>query len=473
MYFSLLPDVQYDSKPISYPFSESDYIVAKNFFRRHKITDEVFASVVYYQKYTIQDQDRPDTIANDVYGNPLYDWVVLLTNNIINPLFDWPMSEYQLREYLDQVYDDPYREIAQYRTDSAADQISQHGSIIIEPDKVVDEKFYNSNTVWNWQDPPPAPTETQFVIDLSDPNNIADDVRQQSDVSILSAGTGTGSDGGFSIGTHLKFGALASNPDVFDNVPGTIVIEPRYAVLKPNNIRNYATFRLKGIRANGFNGGETPDAANEDLRIRLWDNTNNLTTFDSSQCTLLSDEVIIGITAQSSVETDANNEDIIYYELPIPLENRKENVFIELYQEANSGICCDHYGLLEFTFYVAPELLDYTDYETIDDNTVKVNGVLYQKVIDESTGQERWGIKQTKGYTFYDEQLGRSREIPGQDISRPVTVFEVESEKNERKREIYLLKDDFVTAFIEEFKTENRYKNSNSFISNRLKQAGI
>lgn len=471
MYFSLLPDVQYDSKPISYPFSESDYIVAKNFFRRHKITDEVFDSVVYYQKYTIQDQDRPDTIANDLYGNPLYDWVVLLTNNIINPLFDWPMSEYQLREYLDQVYDDPYREIAQYRTDSAADQISQHGSIIIEPDKVVDEKFYNSNTVWNWQDPPPAPTETQFVIDLTDPNSFADDVRTDPDVAIVPTGTGTGQTGGFNIGTHLKFGAWSSNPETL--VDKSPIFANRYAVLNPNNIKNYATFRLKGIRGNNFNGGETPDAAAEDLRIRLWENTNNLTTFDSEQCTLISDEVIISITNDTEVEADANNEDIIYYELPIPLENRKENVFIEIYQQANSGINYDHYGLLEFTFYVAPELLDYTDYEAIDDKTVKVNGVLYQKVIDESTGQERWGIKQTKGYTFYDEQLGRSREIPGQDISRPVTVFEVESEKNERKREIYLLKDDFVTAFIEEFKTENRYKNSNSFISNRLKQTGI
>jgi len=470
MYFSLLPDVQYDSKPISYPFSESDYVVAKNFFRRYKLADKIFDSVVYYQKYTIQDQDRPDTIANEVYGNPLYDWVVLLTNNIINPLFDWPLSEYQLREYLEEIYDDPYREIAQYRTDSAADQISQHGSIIIKPDTAVDEKFYNSNTTWNWQTPPPAPTDTQFVIDLTDPNNFANDTRNPSDAQIVPTGTGSGTTGGFDIGTHLKFGALASNSQ---DLTGSYVSAERYAVLKPNNIKNYATFRLKGIRGNNFNGGETPDAGNEDLRIRLWENTNSLTTFDSTQCTLLSDQIIISTTVDTSVETDANNENIIYYELPIPLANRKENVFIEMYQQTNSGTAYDHYGLLEFTFYVAPELLTYTKYETLDAKNVRVNNVLYQYVIDEATGLERWGIAQTKGYVFYDEKLGRSREILGQDISRPVTVFEVESEKNEKKREIYLLKDDFVTAFIEEFKKENRYKNSNSFISNRLKQAGI
>ena len=30
MYFSLIPDINYDSKPISFPFSESDYITTKN-----------------------------------------------------------------------------------------------------------------------------------------------------------------------------------------------------------------------------------------------------------------------------------------------------------------------------------------------------------------------------------------------------------------------------------------------------------
>ena len=31
MYFNFLPSIKYDVKPISYPFSESDYVVANNF----------------------------------------------------------------------------------------------------------------------------------------------------------------------------------------------------------------------------------------------------------------------------------------------------------------------------------------------------------------------------------------------------------------------------------------------------------
>ena len=31
MYFSLTPDIIYDTKPVSYPFSKSDKAIAKNF----------------------------------------------------------------------------------------------------------------------------------------------------------------------------------------------------------------------------------------------------------------------------------------------------------------------------------------------------------------------------------------------------------------------------------------------------------
>ena len=82
MYFSIIPDIEYDEKPIKFPFSESDFVVAKNFFRRYKISDDVFSNAVLFKTYTIEDGVRPDTLANDAYGSPFYDWVILLTNNL-------------------------------------------------------------------------------------------------------------------------------------------------------------------------------------------------------------------------------------------------------------------------------------------------------------------------------------------------------------------------------------------------------
>ena len=89
MYFKLLPDIKYDQKPISYPFSESNFVVAKNFFRRFKINEDFKQYAVYFQKYRIGDFEQPWMIAQEYYGSSYYDWVVLLTNNVINPLFDY------------------------------------------------------------------------------------------------------------------------------------------------------------------------------------------------------------------------------------------------------------------------------------------------------------------------------------------------------------------------------------------------
>ena len=53
MYFSMLPEIAYDTKPVSYPFSESDRVIAKNFFRRYKVNEDIFSSAILFQKYTI------------------------------------------------------------------------------------------------------------------------------------------------------------------------------------------------------------------------------------------------------------------------------------------------------------------------------------------------------------------------------------------------------------------------------------
>ena len=116
MYFDLLPNIEYDEKPISYPFSESDFVIAKNFFRRYKLNDDIFSYAVYFSKYAIKDGERPDQLAEKAYGNVFYDWVILLTNNLVNVQYDWPMTNYEIGKVLESEYDDAYNEIHHYET---------------------------------------------------------------------------------------------------------------------------------------------------------------------------------------------------------------------------------------------------------------------------------------------------------------------------------------------------------------------
>jgi len=141
MYFKNIPNIEYDTKPISYPFSNSDFVIAKNFFRRYQVNPDIFSYSVFFKKYSVVDGERLDILANKAYGDPFFDWVIILTNNIINPLFDWPLDEYSLRKYCELNYDNPYSEIHHYETYELK---NNSGNIILKSGLIVDEKFYNS-----------------------------------------------------------------------------------------------------------------------------------------------------------------------------------------------------------------------------------------------------------------------------------------------------------------------------------------
>tara|TARA_A100001234_G_scaffold120041_1_gene105262 strand:- start:21 stop:653 length:633 start_codon:yes stop_codon:yes gene_type:complete len=135
MYFSIVPNISYDEKPIKYPFSESDFVVAKNFFRRYKVSDDIFSSAVYFTKFSIPDGMRPDSVALKMYGNEFYDWIILLVNNMVNAQYDWPMNNYEIYKILEEEYDDPYSEISHYEIKEAIGPYSAGLH--------VDETFYN------------------------------------------------------------------------------------------------------------------------------------------------------------------------------------------------------------------------------------------------------------------------------------------------------------------------------------------
>jgi len=105
-YFKHLPDFQYVNRNSSKEGrSSNDYTTVKNLFKKGKLREDIFQNVTFFTKYTIYGDDRPDNVANDVYGDPNLDWVVLLSNNIINIQSEWPMSQVDFNTYLTEKYD--------------------------------------------------------------------------------------------------------------------------------------------------------------------------------------------------------------------------------------------------------------------------------------------------------------------------------------------------------------------------------
>tara|TARA_B100000029_G_scaffold515029_1_gene620182 strand:+ start:19092 stop:19931 length:840 start_codon:yes stop_codon:yes gene_type:complete len=106
IYFSYLPDtyVRLDSFRRQ---GVDPYIVAKNLFRRIKIRDSLKDASLGFQQYSIGQNERPDQVAIKAYGDMQLDWVVLISNNIINMYEEWPMHEQEMMDYTQRKYDNP------------------------------------------------------------------------------------------------------------------------------------------------------------------------------------------------------------------------------------------------------------------------------------------------------------------------------------------------------------------------------
>lgn len=56
-----------------------------------------------FYEYVIQEGERPDTIAEKLYGSVDYTWVILIVNNILS-LYDWPLTYSEFNAYLTSKY---------------------------------------------------------------------------------------------------------------------------------------------------------------------------------------------------------------------------------------------------------------------------------------------------------------------------------------------------------------------------------
>ena len=103
-YFKQVPNLEYINRTKGNK-DISNYITVKNLFKRGRIRPDIFGNLSYFTKYKIIGDDRPDNIANEIYGNPNLDWVVLLSNNIQNIQTEWPLPQTSLDEFLLEKYE--------------------------------------------------------------------------------------------------------------------------------------------------------------------------------------------------------------------------------------------------------------------------------------------------------------------------------------------------------------------------------
>lgn len=149
-YFRELPDIDYQSQTTD-RFSSLEYVRVKNLFRRVKLRDDLQNVFTLFNKYQIQDGERPDTIAEKLYGSSDLDWVVMITAGIINLRNDWPLSDKDLYYFTEDKYGfENINEVKFFETREVRDL---NNRLILPAGKIVDSNF----TIPNPDDPYGSP----------------------------------------------------------------------------------------------------------------------------------------------------------------------------------------------------------------------------------------------------------------------------------------------------------------------------
>ena len=102
-YFSNLGDFLYVNRTRD-GINEGDYSLVKNLFKRAKLREDIYQDLAFFSKFDVLGDDRPDNVADIIYGDPTLDWVVLLSNNIVNVQSEWPLSQADFNRYITEKY---------------------------------------------------------------------------------------------------------------------------------------------------------------------------------------------------------------------------------------------------------------------------------------------------------------------------------------------------------------------------------
>ena len=100
-YFSKFPTMIYDMK------NNGNYKLLPDILRRVKQKNAIKSGQFVFDNYDVRDGEKPEDIAYKWFGDAELHWVILMTNNVKNRYYDWPMNSVQFQAFLEDKYDNP------------------------------------------------------------------------------------------------------------------------------------------------------------------------------------------------------------------------------------------------------------------------------------------------------------------------------------------------------------------------------
>ena len=97
-YFERFPLMAYNMK------GDENYKLLPNILKRVKLRAGIRSGMFLFDNYDVVAGERSEDIAFKYYGDPELHWVILMTNNITDRYYQWPLKQPELEAHLEDKY---------------------------------------------------------------------------------------------------------------------------------------------------------------------------------------------------------------------------------------------------------------------------------------------------------------------------------------------------------------------------------
>ena len=87
--------------------NDGNYKLLPDILKRVKQRNAIKSGQFIFDNYDVIDGEKPEDIAYKWFGDAQLHWVILMTNNVKNRYYDWPMNSVQFQAMLEDKYDNP------------------------------------------------------------------------------------------------------------------------------------------------------------------------------------------------------------------------------------------------------------------------------------------------------------------------------------------------------------------------------
>ena len=97
-YFNQFPLLAYNIK------GDNSYKLVTDILRRVKLRANIRNGMFMFDNYDVKESETPESVAHKWFGDVHYHWVILMTNNITDRYYEWPLTQSQFQLHLEDKY---------------------------------------------------------------------------------------------------------------------------------------------------------------------------------------------------------------------------------------------------------------------------------------------------------------------------------------------------------------------------------